>query len=83
MMRRKRSGRQTFEEEDYETLNGYLVYRLDRIPGENEHSTIEEQGYSFQILEVENKTIRWVRVARMFPAEEVESGRARKTDGTM
>ena len=61
----------TFEEEDYETLNGYLVYRLDRIPGENEHSTIEEQGYSFQILEVENKTIRWVRVARMFPAEEV------------
>ena len=55
----------SFEEEDYETLNGYLIYRLDRIPEEDEHTIIEENGYSFQILEVENKTIKWVKVTRL------------------
>lgn len=60
-----------FEEEEYETLNGYLIYRLDRIPEEDEHSVIPEQGYSFRILEVENKTIKWVKVSRI-PDEEAQ-----------
>lgn len=55
----------SFEDEDYDTLNGYLIYRLDRIPEEDEDTVIEEQGYSFQILEVDNKTIKWVRVSRL------------------
>lgn len=54
-----------FAEEEYETLNGYLIYRLDRIPEEDEHSIIQEQGYDFRILEVENKTIKWVKVTRL------------------
>ncbi|MDD3797317.1 MAG: transporter associated domain-containing protein [Lachnospiraceae bacterium] len=61
----------TFEEEDYETLNGYLIFRMDRIPEEDEHSVIEEKGYSFQILEVDNKTIKWVKVTRL-PETEVK-----------
>lgn len=62
----------SFEEEDYETLNGYLIYRLDRIPEEDEQTIIEEKGYSFQIMEVENKTIKWVKVTRLPKAEEQE-----------
>ena len=65
----------TFDEEDYETLNGYLIYRLDRIPEEDDHTVIEDKGYSFQILEVENKTIKWVKVTRL-PEKEEE----KKTD---
>ena len=65
----------SFEEEDYETLNGYLIYRLDRIPEEDEDTVIEENGYSFQILEVENKTIKWVKVTRLPDREgEKEAG---------
>lgn len=69
----------SFEEEDYETLNGYLVYRLDRIPEDDEHSIIKEQGYSFQIMEVENKTIKWVKVTRL---PETEDGDTHTTDVT-
>lgn len=63
----------SFEEEDYETLNGYLIYRLDRIPEEDEQTIIEEKGYSFQIMEVENKTIKWVKVTKLSETEENEN----------
>lgn len=66
-----------FQEEEYDTLNGYLIYRLDRIPEEDEHSVIEEQGYAFRILAVENKTIKWVKVTRL-PRE--ESGRSQTAE---
>lgn len=59
----------SFGEEDYETLSGYLVYRLDHIPEEDEHTVIEEDGYSFRIMEVENKTIKWVEVTRLLQEE--------------
>lgn len=64
-----------FGEEDYDTLNGYLVYRLDRIPQEDDHSTICAKGFSFRIMEVENKTIKWVKVTRIqeeLPPEQAE-----------
>lgn len=62
-----------FEEEDYETLNGYLIYRLDRIPEEGDKTVIKVHGYSFQIMEVENKTIKWVKVTRLPEEEETEN----------
>lgn len=60
----------SFEEEDYETLNGYLIYRLDRIPEEDDQTMIQVKGYSFQIMEVENKTIKWVKVTKLPETEE-------------
>ena len=50
---------------DIETLNGFLISRLDKIPSEDEHTTIEEMGFAFQILSVANKTIEKVRVTRL------------------
>lgn len=64
-----------FDADDYDTLNGYLVFRLDHIPEEGEHSVIEEQGFSFRIEEVESKTIRWVRVMRKSPEDETGENR--------
>lgn len=54
----------TFEEEDeelYDTINGFLISKLGRIPGEGENPVVSCLDYEFQILNVENKTIRLVR----------------------
>ncbi|SCP95160.1 putative hemolysin [Anaerobium acetethylicum] len=54
-----------FEDEDYETLNGFLISKIDRIPEEDEVFEIEHEGYRFHIMSVENKMIRSVHVSRI------------------
>ena len=57
-----------FPEEDldnYDTINGLLISRLDRIPGEEEKPEVQYQGYLFSVLKVENKMIASVRVTRL------------------
>lgn len=52
-----------FEEEDsnnYDTLNGFLISKLDRIPAEGEQPEVIFSGYLFKVLSVENKTIHAV-----------------------
>ena len=51
-----------FEEEDYDTINGYLIECLDRIPSEEEKCTVRFEGYIFTILSVDNNTIRKVKI---------------------
>ena len=60
-----------FSEEDldtYDTINGFLVSRLDRILQEDEHPTVEFSGRLFEVIRVENKIIHSVKVSRV-PAE--------------
>ena len=54
-----------FEEEEFETLNGFLISRMDKIPEENEEFEIEVDGYHFRILSVENKMIQSVLVTKV------------------
>ena len=54
-----------FEEEDYDTINGYLIDCLDRIPSEDEKCTVQVEGYVFQVLSVDNNTIRKLRIMKM------------------
>lgn len=53
-----------FEEEDYDTLNGYLIDCLDRIPTEDEQCKIRFAGYEFSILKVYNNIIKKIRIAK-------------------
>ena len=58
----------TFPEEDlenYDTINGLLISRLDRIPGDEEQPEIQYLGYRFCVLKVENKMIHSVRVTKL------------------
>lgn len=57
-------GEELQREADVETLNGFLITKLDKIPDPDEHSVIETEHFSFQILSVEEKTIGKVRVER-------------------
>ncbi len=59
------------EEEEYETLNGFLIYKLDRIPQDEETVEITYKGYLFSALKVENKTIQLIRVTKL--EEETET----------
>lgn len=54
-----------FGETEFETLNGYLISKLDKIPDEDEHSQIQANGYLFQIEKVANKMIETVKVQRL------------------
>ena len=54
-----------FDKDEYETLNGFLIHQLDRIPGEDEHSTVLYDGYLFTVLEVDNNAIQSVKIEKM------------------
>ncbi len=62
-----------FPEEDldnYDTINGLLISRLDRIPSEEERPEVRYLGYLFEVEKVENKMISSVRVTKI-PEEEL------------
>ena len=56
-----------FEEDEFDTLNGFLISKMDRIPEENEEFSIVVGGYKFQILKVENRRIEKVLVVKQDP----------------
>lgn len=51
-------------EGDYETLSGYLIEKLGRLPEENEHPVIEDEHLTYKIEEYEDRRIKWVKVCK-------------------
>ena len=54
-------------EDDYDTISGLLISKIERIPQEDEHPEIELDGYNFKVLKVEEKMISVVRMT--FPGK--------------
>lgn len=54
-------------EGDYETLSGYLIEKLGRLPEEGEYPVIEDEKLTYKIQEYEDKRIRWVKVCKNKP----------------
>lgn len=52
------------EEDDYETLNGFLISKIDKIPEDDDRIEVRSYGYCFKILAVQNKIIQKVLVTR-------------------
>lgn len=53
-----------FDEEDYDTLNGYLISKLERIPSEEDigdNIVINTENCRYEILAIEGKMISLVR----------------------
>ena len=50
--------------DDYETLNGFILSQLGRIPDEGEQPTIEFNGVVFKVEETDSKRITKVKVCR-------------------
>lgn len=53
------------DEDDFETLNGFLISLIGKIPSDDEVFSTTAYGYLFEILEVENKMIQSVRVMKL------------------
>lgn len=53
--------------EEYETLNGFLISRIHRIPEEHEIFDVRYNGFLFHVSEVHNNVICGVRVTREDP----------------
>ncbi len=51
--------------EEYDTLNGFLIYKLDRIPDEDDTEVVISHGLCFRILEVSGNVIRKVEITRV------------------
>lgn len=59
----------SFGENEFDTLNGFLISKMDKIPEEDEEFDVDVDGYNFKVLSVEKKMIRSVLVTK---AEEIE-----------
>lgn len=51
-------------QEDFDTLNGFLISMLGHIPADDEKAAFSYMGYKFHIVDVVNKMIRYVRVVK-------------------
>ncbi|MCI9039561.1 MAG: HlyC/CorC family transporter [Clostridia bacterium] len=54
-------------EGDYETLSGYLIEQLGRLPEEQEHPIIEDDKLTYKIEHIEDRRIKWVKVCKNQP----------------
>ncbi len=52
------------EEEEFDTLNGFLISRLDRIPSQREKPVIRFGGWIFRVLRVGDNMIQLVSVSK-------------------
>lgn len=60
-----------FEDQDFDTLNGYLTNLLGHIPTK-EDKEVAVDGFVFQILSIDNNVIRKIRVIKTQKEEESE-----------
>ena len=54
-----------FYNQDYETLNGFLISKLDHIPEPGEQFDVDYEGYNFKIISVEHKMITSVLMTKL------------------
>ena len=52
-------------EDDFDTLNGFLISRLERIPGQGEQVDVEAEGYNFRIMSVKDNAVSQVKVTKI------------------
>lgn len=53
-----------FDAEDIDTINGYLLYKLGHLPEEGEEAVYHMDNYDFIVLQVENKVIQKIKIAK-------------------
>ncbi len=60
-----------FPEGDYDTVGGFIMSQLGRIPSEDENPIVEYEGYTFKVDEVDERRIEQI-TAEKLPEDETE-----------
>ncbi len=60
-------------EGEYDTVGGFIMSELGRIPKEGENPDIESSGYKFTVVEVDERRIERVKIEKL-PEPETEDG---------
>lgn len=55
----------SFNEDDFETINGFLISKMEKIPDKKDRFDITIDGYNFKVISVENKMIQRVLVTKL------------------
>ncbi len=53
-----------FPDEDIDTVNGFILYELGRLPEANEHIEISYEEFTFEAIQVEERMITKVRIRK-------------------
>ena len=69
-----------FDEESFDTINGFLISKLNRIPDEDEKEEVVDNGYRFKILEVSQNVVRKVEIKKEPVIEEDIDGKDVETE---
>ncbi|MCD8039336.1 MAG: hemolysin family protein [Lachnospiraceae bacterium] len=69
-----------FGDTEFETLNGFLISKLDRIPDEGDETEIEAGGFRFKIVKVEKNVIQSVLVTKVEEEEPLPDSEAEIKD---
>ncbi len=62
----------SFDESEFETINGYMISKLDKIPEEGEDFEVVTDGYNFKILSVQNHMIQSVAMTKVHASDTEE-----------
>lgn len=65
-----------FDEEEYDTLNGFLITKLNRIPADDERTEIVTDECIYKILSVENKMISLVQIKLKDINQKLDNGQS-------
>ena len=60
-------------EGDYDTLSGFIINELDRIPEENERPTVETPQAVFKVTKIQNRKIERVKACKTQAVEQDEN----------
>ncbi|HNZ63065.1 MAG TPA: hemolysin family protein [Bacillota bacterium] len=66
----------TFADDDYDSVAGFVIELLDRIPEEQERPSVRYGGLVFHVLAISDNRIVRVRVTRELPVEQASPGEA-------
>lgn len=60
-------------ETEYDTVSGYLMELLDRIPTDEEHPVVETDNFVFKVEECDDRRIAKVKVCKIMQTDEEET----------
>lgn len=70
----------TMEEEVFDTVNGFVISRLEHIPEEGEEFEFQYKGYLFKIIEAKNLMVQSVSASKMPETEQDEEKNAQMVE---